>query len=234
VRRLEAALAGIPAARAAKPAAKRDEARVSTTDAEARVMKMADGGYRPAYNFEFAADTAHRVIVGVDVVTTGSDAAQAPPMVEQVDQRCGQLPDDWLMDGGFASQAAIEAVERRGVRVVAPVQAPKDPTRDPHTPRADDSAVIAAWRIWMGTDEAKTLYRLRAATSECVNAQARGRYGLQQLVVRGRAKVRCVGLWIALAHNLLLWLRWRWAARPHPTPPLAPPVAVLACPGGAC
>jgi transposase len=221
VERLEAALAGIPAARAAKPKAKRDEARVSTTDPEARVMKMADGGYRPAYNFEFAADTAQRVIVGVDVTTSGSDMGQAPGMVDQVAQRCGDLPDDWLMDGGFASQAAIEAVEARGVRVVAPVQTPKDPARDPHTPRPDDSAVIAAWRVWMATDEAKATYKLRAATIECVNAHARGRYGLQQVVVRGLAKVRCVALWLAIAHNLLLWLRWLRTQAVRATP-LAP------------
>jgi transposase len=147
VARLEAALAGIPAARAAKPMGKADQARVSSTDPEARVMKMADGGFRPAYNVEVAADTADQVIVGVDVTTSGSDMGQAPGMVQQVDRRCGDLPDAWLMDGGFASKPSIEAITAQGVRVVAPVQAAKDPTRDPHTPRADDSAVIAAWRV---------------------------------------------------------------------------------------
>ncbi len=32
---------------------KRSEPRASSTDSEARVMKMADGGYRPAYNIQF-------------------------------------------------------------------------------------------------------------------------------------------------------------------------------------
>ena len=48
--RVEAALAQMPDAAAKKPSGEKDQARVSTTDADARVMKMADGGFRPAYN----------------------------------------------------------------------------------------------------------------------------------------------------------------------------------------
>jgi IS5 family transposase len=53
----------------------------------------------------------------------------------------------------------------------------------------------------MGTEAAKTIYRLRAATAEWVNALARNR-GLQQFRVRGLLKVRAILLWFALAHNL--------------------------------
>jgi transposase len=204
VDRLQAALAGIPAAQAAKQPAARGEARVSQTDPEARVMKLADGGFRPAYNIQLAADTARQAIVGVDVTTSGSDMAQAPGMVEQVEQRLGALPADWSMDGGFASQQAIERLEAAGVRVLAPVAQPKAAERDPHQPLPTDSPVLAAWRVRMGLAETKLLYRLRAATIECVNAKARTLHGLTQLRVRGLAKARCVALWVALAHNLTL------------------------------
>ncbi len=207
VARVEAALAEMPAVQAAKPADKKEQARVSTTDAAAHVMKMADGGYRPAYNIQVAADSAHQVIVGVDVTTTGSDQGQAPGMVRQVHERLDALPAVWLMDGGFAAHAAIEQVEAAGPQVLAPVPQPKDKERERFTPCAGDSATIAAWRVRMGTDPAKDTYRIRAATIECVNAQARSRFGLQQLRVRGLAKVRCVACWIALTHNLLLWIK---------------------------
>src|SRR5947209_12850961 len=108
VARVEAALAELPAVQASKRADKKEEAPVSTTDPEARVMKLADGGYRPAYNIQLAADSAHQVIVGVDVTNVGSDKAQAPSMVGQVKDRLHTLPDQWLMDGGFAGHAAIE------------------------------------------------------------------------------------------------------------------------------
>jgi transposase len=215
VARVAAALAALPAAQAAKPPKQQGQARVSTTDAEARVMKMADGGFRPAYNVEFAADTAHRAIVGVAVTNVGSDLAQAPPMVAQVRERMGRLPGYWLVDGGFASHATIEAVAAQGVAVLAPVPYPKELTRDRFTPRASDSAVIAAWRARMGTAPAQALYGLRGQTSECVNAHARY-HGLEQLRVRGLAKVQCVALWMALTHNLLLWVRRR---------PVGPPAA---------
>ena len=207
VARVEAALAALPAAQAAKPADKKEQARVSTTDPEAHVMKMADGGYRPAYNIQLAADSGHQVIVGVDVTTTGSDQQQAPPMVQQVHARLDALPDHWLMDGGFAAHAAIEQVEAAGPQVLAPVPQPKDHARDRYAPCPTDSPPIAAWRQRMGTDPAKDAYRIRAATIECVNAQARSRFGLQHLRVRGLPNVRCVAQWVALTHNLLLWIK---------------------------
>jgi transposase len=207
VARVEAALAELPAARAAKPADKEDEARVSLTDSEARVMKMADGGYRPAYNIELAADSGHQVIVGVDATNVGSDMDQAPPMVAQVKERLERLPAQWLMDGGFARHTAIEDVEAAGPQVLAPVRQPNDKERDRYAPHPGDSAVIQAWRARMGTEGAQDTYRIRAATIECVNAQARSRFGLQQFRVRGVRKVRCVALWLALTHDLLIWIK---------------------------
>ncbi len=207
VARVEAALAELPDVRAAKAANEAPKARVSTTDPEARVMKMADGGFRPAYNIELAADSAHQVIVGVEATNVGSDMDQAPPMVAQVEERLDRLPAQWLMDGGFARHAAIEAVEAAGPQVLAPVRQPKDKARDRYAPHPGDSAVIQAWRARMGTEGAQDTYRIRAATIECVNAQARSRFGLQQFRVRGVRKVRCVALWIALTHDLLLWIK---------------------------
>jgi transposase len=207
VDRLEAALAEMPAAQQAKPTAERGEARVSSTDPEARVMKMPDGGFRPAYNVQFATDTAHLVITGVDVTNAGSDKTEMAPMLDQVQARCDQLPADWLMDGGFVSAAAIETGADQQVRVLAPVPAPKNPDRDPARPLPTDSPAVAEWRERMATPEAKATYRLRAATSECVNAQARSSHGLLQFRVRGLIKVLCVALWIALTHNLLIWVR---------------------------
>jgi transposase len=213
--RLTAAIAELPAARASKPVSERGEARVSSTDPEARVMKMADGGFRPAYNWEFVVDTARLVITGVEVVNAGSDKAQTLPMLEQDQQRCGRLPHDWLMDGGFVTLSAIEAAEvERRVRVLAPVPEPKDETRDRYAPLPSDSPAVAAWRQRMGTDEAKETYKLRAATVECVNAQARNSNGVYLVRVRGQAKVRCVALWVAITHNLLIWIRDAHAQTP--------------------
>jgi transposase len=208
VERLEAALEQMPKVKAAKPAAKREEARVSSTDTEARVMKMADGGYRPAYNWEFAVELSHFVITGVDVVNIGSDKAQMIPMVEQVKKRTGRLPKAWLIDGGFVKLEAIETMDQNGVTVYAPVPKPKDKTRDRYTPLDTDSTAIAQWRQRMGTEAGQSIYKKRKLV-ELPNAQARSRYGVQQVRVRGRRKVRGVALWVAITHNLLIWIRHR-------------------------
>jgi transposase len=176
------------------------EPRASTTDPEARVMKMADGGFRPAFNVQFATDTASQIITGVDASNSGSDHGQMSPMVQQHQDRYGQRPGQVLVDGGFAALADIEKVSAPevGVEVFAPVQKPRKPGQDPFQRRPGDSDLIAAWRARMGTQQAKEV----AATAECVNAQARNR-GLRQFLVRGLEKVRSVALWLALAHNLV-------------------------------
>lgn len=201
--RIERALARLPELAEIKQRQGKDglQARASMTDADATVMKMGDGGFRPAFNVQYGTDTETQVIVGADVVTVGSDLGQLAPMVEQVRDRCATTPEQWLVDGGYPAHAQIDAVAER-TTVYAPVPKPKDASVDAHAPKAGDSEAVGAWRTRMGSEEAKAIYKDRAATAECVNAQARGR-GLTQLLVRGTAKVKCVVLLFALAHNLM-------------------------------
>jgi transposase len=182
--------------------------RVSTTDPEARVMHMPDGGFRPAYNVQLATDADSQVIVGVSISTRGTDQGEALPMAEQVADRTGQYPAEYLVDGGYVKRDDITALERRGSTVYAPLRPPRTVTsgREAATPRADDSAEVQAWRARMATPEAKTIYRQRGATAECVNAQYRMRHGVQQLMVRGVDKVLSAMLLVAITHNLLRWI----------------------------
>lgn len=177
-----------------------EEARASSTDAEASVMKMGDGGFRPAYNVQYGTDVDSQIVVGVEVVTTGSDLGQMAPMVEQVKERCGHAPEQWLVDGGYPAHDQIDAVSGE-TEVIAPVPKAKggkkaegkeETAPDPHAAKPGDSAAVKAWRERMATDEAKSRYKDRAATAECVNAQARNR-GLQRMPVRGLDKAKGVG-----------------------------------------
>lgn len=207
IARLEAALAQVPEVTATKKrsGAKDPEPRVSTTDPDARVMKMPDGGYRPAYNVQFATTTdAARVIVGVDVINRGSDAGQSTPMIAQVEARTGVRPKEWLVDGGYAQLAAIEDAAAQGVTVYAPVAKPRgEQARDPHAPMPGDSPAVAAWRARMGEAEAKEIYKERAATAETVNADAKGARGLDVLRVRGLGSVLASACLFALTYDIL-------------------------------
>jgi transposase len=207
LKRVQAALQQMPEIEAKKKAGEVGKARVSTTDPDARVMKMADGGFRPAFNVQLATDTKTQIITGVDVVNSGSDRGQMAPMVHQHEERYGKEPAEYLVDGGFATKGDIEEVsasdeEPKGTTVYAPVQKSKDPQIDPHTPRHNDSPAVVKWRQRMATDEAKEIYKDRASTAECVNALARNR-GLQQFGVRGLEKARAIVMWYVLAHNLM-------------------------------
>lgn len=209
--RIRSALEQLPKVAASKKPQDRDQARCSTTDPEARVMKTADGGFRPAYNVQLATIADAQIITGVEVINSGSDRGQLAPMMEQHQARYGDVPDEALADGGFAKKEDITNVEREGTTVYAPVRIQKNSERDPHTPRDDDSPEVAEWRKRMATDEAKEIYKDRAATAECVNALARNR-GLQQFLVRGRQKVKAVTLWYALIHNVMRGAALRAAA----------------------
>ena len=192
--RIEAALAALPQARARKKRNKGDpdEARVSTTDAEARVMKMPDGGFRPAFNVQYAAETRHGLVVGVDVTNSGADQDALDGMHAKVTRTHGRAATHWLVDGGYVSQDGIEAVEQRGSKVHAPAGAAL---------ATNPSAPIMAWRARMASETGQALYRVRSQTIEWVNAGARNR-GFYAAPVRGLTKLRALALWQALAHNI--------------------------------
>lgn len=191
-----------PSAPPGPPPKPEAEPRVSTTDPQARVMKMADGGFRPAFNAQLAVDAATQLIAAVEVVDQGSDMNQMVPMHERIAQRYQRTPRHWLADGGFTKLAAIERLSAAGTQPLVPPPTSRNPQIDPFAPKDTDSKSLARWRLTMASDQGKALYKLRAATVECANAQLRRRR-LDRFNVRGLIKVRAVLLWHALAHNLM-------------------------------
>jgi transposase len=209
--RLKAALENLEELRAVNQERRSDkrkdpaELRASTTDPEARKMKMADGGFRPAYNVQFATTTEGGVVLGVAVTQEGCDNNQMVPMIEQIEQAYGAKPGAMLVDGGYVDREQIEEAEtQHQVQVHAPVKEEaesKSKGKDPFARQARDTDGTAKWRARMGTEEGKATYRWRSRTAEWVHARARNR-GLQQFLVRGVKKVLSSSLLYGLAHNL--------------------------------
>ena len=184
------------------------EPRASTTDAEARAMKLADGGFRPAYNMQIVSAPQGQVIVAVEIDTTGSDRGLARPALERLDAAATR-PSDYLVDGGFTKNDDIEWAHANGIKLWCPPVHSKHRT-DPYAPRPDDQPGVADWRQRMASEAGQALYKQRAQ-AECPNAWAR-RMGLSRLSVRGKDKARAVLLWFALAHNMLRGFALRRAA----------------------
>jgi transposase len=186
-------------------AAKR-QPRASSTDPEARVMKMGDGGFRPAVNVQLAVDTDSRAVVGVGVTSEGSDNNNlSGPMRRQVEGRTGQKVGEHLMDGGYLKLEDVRQAAQDGVDLYVPPKPPRNPDLrgSEYEPRPTDTPELAAWRARMGSREGKAVYKLRASTVETANADLKTRRGLVQLTVRGLSKARCVALWSALAYNVM-------------------------------
>lgn len=206
--RVEAALKNLAELQQQKEQRKKgsgEEARCSTTDPEARNMKMGDGGFRPAYNVQFATDGVTRMIVAVDVTNNGSDGGQMAPMHETVSQEYGKAPGHYVVDGGFATNEDITQVEKSGSQVAAPMTHEDRIAKrggDPHERRARDTDEMAAFRQRMATAEAKAILKQRPSIAEFPNAECRNR-GLHQFRVRGLEKVRTVSLWYALVFNFM-------------------------------
>ena len=185
-----------------------EKTRVSTTDPDARKMKMANGGYDAAYNVQFASDGDARVIVGVDVSNAGTDGGELVPMHEKIRSTYGKTPKRELVDGGFATKEGVTAVELAGTEVVSTVPRSEQLEKhgkDPHARQKGDTDQYASFRARMAEPEFQELYRWRPSIAEFPNADCRNR-NLRQFRVRGLVKVKAVALWHALAFNLMRML----------------------------
>ena len=194
---MAAALAALPEVEARKRRnGSKSEARVSTTDPQAHVMKMGDGGFRPAYNVQFAADTASQVVVGVDVSPRAATSrawsrwSRSHTAAGGCRKPISSTAASWRWTASSAwRRAASPSTRRRRPRAArVPPAWRSGPTARPSPPGG---------RGWTAT---KARPSTATSTIECVNAHARRR-GLTRLGVRGLAKVRAVALWHAIAHN---------------------------------
>jgi len=179
--------------------------RTSTTDPDARKMKMANGGYNPAYNVQFASDGDARVIVAVDVTNDGTDGGLMPPMQEKIGSDYGKKPKTILVDSAYATKESVKTVESAGTEVVSTI--PRSDQlekhgKNPHARQKGDSDEYAKFRERMAKQEYKDLYKMRPSIAEFPNADSRNR-NLRQFRVRGLVKVKAVALWHALAFNFI-------------------------------
>ena len=181
----------------------RSEPRASTTDPEARRMKMGDNGFRPAMNVQFSNDVDALLIVGVDVTNVGSDAGLLAPMYHSVCTTYGTVPKKYLADGGFSKKEGVTELEKNGTQFYGKLHAEQkqlEAGKDPYQARPRENGYFTEFRARMGTQEAQDIYRQRAAAAEFPNAVCRNQ-GLRQFSVRGIAKAKAQVMWHALAYN---------------------------------
>jgi transposase len=179
------------------------EARASSSDPQARIMKMGDGSFRPAYNVQIktAANGAH--IVGISVTDQGSDQGLLTEAVDEIERRYGLKPKQLLADAGYRSKAGIEVLHKRRIKLFCPL--PRRSKTNPALPKRGDGRGTIAWRRRMAGEQGQSTYRRRFAT-ERPHAHMRN-HGLRRLLVRGIDKVKAVVLWHVHAFNFMQFKR---------------------------
>lgn len=184
--------------------------RTSITDPECRKMKMGDGGFRLAYNIQFATSVNKKVILGVSVGNT-LDPGTLVPMMQQVEETLKKMecsmPSMWLVDSAYANNADMEQAENYFPNTTiysTPTTVQK--SVDPFEPRKNDKPAMAALRRRMKCDEAKTIYKQRGSTAEFSNAVTKTK-GMREFLVRGIEKVTNMALLYAVTHNMMVFFR---------------------------
>lgn len=172
----------------------------STTDPQARMMVMADGGYRPAYNLQFRTDPRSLLVVSFEATNKASDAGQLITAIDDIAARYGVKPGRVFADGGYAKLDDIEAAHQHGIEVFSPPSGSGGKAA-PAKPQPGDGPGVTLWRERMSSKDGWQTYRRRFAC-EKPHADARNR-GLQRVPVRGLDKVQAVGLWFVTAYNFL-------------------------------
>jgi len=158
--RLESALKQFEELEANKSQAER----VSTTDPEARVMKLPEGGSGACYNVQIATDAKHSLIVDVDVTQAGSDYRQLTPAMDRIEANRASLPTQVVVDGGYISNSNIVDMAERGIDLIGP-------ERDKKASAQSADKWYAYWGVHPDYEWSK--FKYDADTNTCVCPQGK-------------------------------------------------------------
>jgi hypothetical protein len=92
--------------------------KLSRTDEDSRFLRQRQG-YVLGYTGTMAVSEDH-LIVAQQVSQAGSDNELLVPMVDRVEQECGERPQQVSADSGFFSQENLRAMEERGIDAYVP------------------------------------------------------------------------------------------------------------------
>lgn len=191
------------------------------TDPQSRIMKAGNGAhFEQAYNAQAAVDTDSRLIVAQRVTNAANDKEQLIPTVAALPADVAADLTAVLADSGFASQKAIEQIERDGrIRVYAAVEKTSHHRRVSDLERRDDppppppeAGVLERMRHRLRTKAGRAIYRLRQQTVEPVFGIIKEAMGFRRFQLRGEEKAALEWTLVTLAYNLRRLHRMRAAA----------------------
>lgn len=175
------------------------------TDPDSRMMKdLVTQSYQQGYNSQIAVDAQAQVIVAAKVVQAGNDQQQLVPVLQEVAQNLGRMPEVASADGGYFSTAALTHEVVREINLHVP---PNEP--EPDLSETLPSTASVQQRMWqkLRSPDGRIIYNQRQAIVEPVFAQIKHVRGFRQFLLRGLDQVESEWLLICLTHNLLKLFR---------------------------
>jgi hypothetical protein len=192
------------------PGTPKDKDQRNFTDPESRIMK--DGSNKAfiqGYNAEIGVDCDTQIIVAADVVQAANDKEQLVPMLEQIEENIGEIPNRVLADNGFFSQANVEYVANNHMEPLIAPRRTKHSDKPEPAPKGripKDMSVLDRMRRKLKTKHGKKIYSKRKASVEPVFGQIKEARGIRAFLLRGLKKVKAEWNLICLTHNILkLW-----------------------------
>lgn len=184
---------------------KSGEAKLSRRDGEARFLRER-GGFALGYTAEIAVSEDH-LIVAQRVTVNPCDVPALVPMVEEVEQRTGECPENVLADSGFYSNENVRDLEERGLEVYVP-----DPNLAHELNTGKRARTIGrnrvrspelkAMRKKLRSPAGRRVYAKRKALVEPVFGVLKQQRGMRQFRTRGQSGVATEFTLAAIAYNL--------------------------------
>jgi transposase len=182
---------------------------VNLTDEESRIMPVAGGGFKQAYNAQAAADAATMLVVATGVSQAPNDKEQVEPMLATLKAQVDVLGtvECLIADSGYCSEKNIKACEAAGIDPLIAV------ARDEHHPGwrerhsepallPDNATPTQAMSHRLKTKAGRAHYALRKQTIEPVFGIIKSVMGFRRFSLRGFEEGHGEWTLVCMAWNL--------------------------------
>ena len=182
-----------------------EKAQYNFTDPESRIQKGAEG-FVQGYNTQIAVEPVFQLIVGQTVTQAANDKQQMVPLIEAIEEQCGQKPEEVVADSGYCSDQNLKYLARRRMEGFVATGKPKHGQRREACkrgplPRA--ASRVERMERKLETKVGAAVYATRKFIVEPVFGQIKQARGFRQFLLRGIEKVRGEWALICMTHNIL-------------------------------
>lgn len=175
--------------------------KLSRTDPDSRFLRER-GGFTLGYTATLAVSEDH-LIVAQRVTQESNDNESLLPMVDLVEQQCGQRPQRASADSGFFSLDNLKALEERNIDAYVPdSNLARWLNRGGHLRKRARDPAHRRMRRKLRDPAGRAIYGQRKAIVEPVNGVLKEQRGMRRFRQRGLEKVALEWVLTSIAYNL--------------------------------